>query len=265
MSPASSRRARSTAPLTACTTCAPGRPGGPGRPLYPTFLAAGAGGVNRTATGQARPSLMITGAAPRRAAIRAVSIVADITSRRRSGRNADADVEGESQREVGVEVALVELVEDHEADPGERRVLLQAAGEDPFRHDLDAGVGPTAPFVPGAIADGAADLLAEQVRHTPGGSPGRQSPRFQHDDAPSGQPRLVEQPQGHDRRLARPRRRLQHGLSFISQRRPQAGTHSSIGSPADCARRIVRQNGRRVRAASQATSPIGGRQSTRRP
>src|SRR5207302_62505 len=85
----------------------------------------------------------------------------------RAGAAARPGVEGQGEGEVGVEVALVELVEDHEADAGERRVVLEAAGEDPFRDDLDAGGGAGAALVAGAVAGGAADLLAEQDRHPP--------------------------------------------------------------------------------------------------
>ena len=73
-----------------------------------------------------------------------------------------AGVERQGQGQVGVEVPLVELVEDHEADAGERRILLEAAGEDALGHDLDAGAGPGAALVPGAVAHGPADLLAQQ-------------------------------------------------------------------------------------------------------
>ena len=102
----------------------------------------------------------------------------------------------------------MELVEDHEPDAGQRRVLLEAPGEDPFGDDLDAGPRADAALVPGAVADGPADLLAEQRRHPPGGRSRRQPAGFEHHDPTARQPRLVEQSQRYDGRLARPGRRL---------------------------------------------------------
>ena len=57
---------------------------------------------------------------------RATSGVADIASMRRSGRRSAARVERERQAEVGRQVALVDLVEDHEPDAG--RAPGRAAG-----------------------------------------------------------------------------------------------------------------------------------------
>ncbi len=57
------------------------------------------------------------------------------------GTQARPDVEGEGQGEVGLEVALVDLVEDHQGGAGEGGVGLQAPGEDPLGDHLDAGGG----------------------------------------------------------------------------------------------------------------------------
>jgi hypothetical protein len=130
-------------------------------------------------------------------------------------------VEDERQREIGVKVPLVELVEDHEAHPGERRVLLQAPRQDPFGHDLDAGRRPGTAFVAGPVAGRLPDVFTEQRGHTAGGRPSRQPPRFEHDDAACGEPRFGEQPQRHHRRLACAGRRLQHRLPVLRQCGPQ--------------------------------------------
>ena len=111
-------------------------------------------------------------------------------------------VERESEAEVGRQVALVDLVEHDQADAGELGVLLQAAGEDAFGHHLDAGRRSDAALVACLVADESADLGRREVGHAPGGSAGGQPARFQHDDAPPGEPRLVEQGERDDRRLA---------------------------------------------------------------
>ena len=48
------------------------------------------------------------------------------------------DFEREGKAKVGIEAALVKLVEDHGANAGEFRVGLDHAGEDAFGDDLDA-------------------------------------------------------------------------------------------------------------------------------
>ncbi len=56
------------------------------------------------------------------------------------GTQRGADLERQREAQIGVERALVELVEDHAADAVELGVGLQAAGEDAFGDDLDAGL-----------------------------------------------------------------------------------------------------------------------------
>ena len=82
----------------------------------------------RVATGKLRPALVTTGASPSSAATASPSSVADMTSRRRSSRRRAACFERQREAEIGVEAALVELVEDDEADAVERRIVLEQRG-----------------------------------------------------------------------------------------------------------------------------------------
>ena len=58
------------------------------------------------------------------------------------GAQGGAGVEDEREGQVGVQVALMELVEDDEADTRQGRVGLHPAGEDALGHHLDPGGGP---------------------------------------------------------------------------------------------------------------------------
>ena len=132
-----------------------------------------------------------------------------------------AGVERQGQPEVGLEAALVELVEDHQAHALEAGVALQPPGEDALGHHLDARGGPDPPVVAGAVADGLADLLAQQRGHAAGRGPGGEPARLEHDDRPALQPRLVEEGQRHHRRLAGPGRRLQDCVPGPAERGPE--------------------------------------------
>ncbi len=71
--------------------------------------------------------------------------------------------------------------------------------------------GPTARSVRVRYPTVAADVLAEQRRHPPGGRTGGQPSGLEHQDPLVAEPRLAEQPQRHDRRLAGAGARRQHG------------------------------------------------------
>ncbi len=131
-----------------------------------------------------------------------------------------AGVEGQRQPEVGLEAALVELVEDHQSHTLEAGITLQPPGEDPLGHHLDTRGGADPPVVAGAVADGFAYRFTQQRRHPPGRSPGGEPARLEHDDATALQPRLVHEGQGHHRRLARPGRRLQDRVPGTGERGP---------------------------------------------
>ena len=70
-------------------------------------------------------------------------------------------LEAQSQAEIRVQRALVELIEDHGAVGLQRRIALQIAGEQPFGDDFDPGVRADAAVEPHGIADRVADRLAQ--------------------------------------------------------------------------------------------------------
>jgi hypothetical protein len=105
----------------------------------------------------------------------------------------------------------MELVEHHRADAFQRRIAQDHPAEHPLGDHLDAGLGRDLGLHPHAVAHGLAHRFAQGLGHPFGGGAGGQAPRLQHDDLASGQPAGVEQPQRHDRGLAGPGRRHQHG------------------------------------------------------
>ena len=135
----------------------------------------------RVSTGQARPSAVRIGASSISAATGAASSVADITRRRRSGRSAAAALEREREAEVGLQRALVELVEDHAADAGEVGVGLEHPGQDALGHHLDAAARHR--LAADAVADAAPDRLAEAFGQPLGGGAGGDAARLEHQDA----------------------------------------------------------------------------------
>src|SRR6185503_4669748 len=89
-------------------------------------------------------------------------------------------IEREREAEIGIEAALVELVEEDGGDALELRIVEQHAGENPFGHDLDPGPGADAAVEPDAVADGLAGRLAERGGHEARRSTGGKPPRFEH-------------------------------------------------------------------------------------
>ncbi len=77
-------------------------------------------------------------------------------------------IESERETDVGVEAALVELVEDHGRDAAERGVALQHPREHAFGHDLEPCLCAHARLEPHPVADGGAGPLAERRRHPRG-------------------------------------------------------------------------------------------------
>ena len=72
-------------------------------------------------------------------------------------------VERQRETKIGIERALVELVEDHGRDAGERGIVEDEAREHAFRHDFEAGVARDARTEPHAQAHGPADVLASEA------------------------------------------------------------------------------------------------------
>src|SRR5262249_45047894 len=104
----------------------------------------------------------------------------------------------EREREVALEVALVELVEDDDRGPLEPRVREETPREDPL--------GPVAKARPRGgrlleadlVADRLARALAPLLRDAPGREAGREAPRLEDEDLPR---KRVEERRGDARRL----------------------------------------------------------------
>ena len=79
------------------------------------------------------PSAGAIGHPPRNAATGPASRVADITTRSRSGATSSPNLAQQGQGQVGLQVALVELVEDDGADRLEEGVGQELAGQDALR------------------------------------------------------------------------------------------------------------------------------------
>ena len=133
-------------------------------------------------------------------------------------------IECQREPEIRLQVALVELVEDHAADVLERRIALQSARQDALGHYLDARRSADAGFEPGAVAHELSWLRARQLRQSSRHGARRNPARLQHDDAlVCAEPGLVQQRERNHRALARARRRLEHRVAMRPQRRSQCG------------------------------------------
>ena len=146
---------------------------------------------------------------------RAAEVARDRAGVERRGHDEDAqvgaeralDVEREREAEVGVERALVELVEDHEPRVGELRVREDAAREEPLREDEDARLARGPALEPDVVADETAEGVAREVGHPPRRGARGHPARLEEEDRPSREPRFVEERERDGRRLARAGRR----------------------------------------------------------
>ncbi len=111
----------------------------------------------------------------------------------------------------------MELVEHEDADAVERRVALEPARHHAFGDDLDARRAANAPLAAHAVADRLPHLLAAQVGQTPRRGARRHSPRLEHHDRLSVEPRSVEQRERNHRRLAGSRRRLHDDAPTLTE------------------------------------------------
>ncbi|MNE12660.1 hypothetical protein D3C80_1054700 [compost metagenome] len=127
----------------------------------------------------------------------------------------------QSQPEIGVQTAFMEFVEQHRPDAFQRRIVENHPREDALGDDLDARFRADPALKPGAITDRSARLLPKGRRHPVGRRPSRQPARLQHQHLLIAQPGLIQQVQGHDRGLARPRRGGQNDRIGRAQRRFQ--------------------------------------------
>ena len=126
-------------------------------------------------------------------------------------------VAGEGEAEIGVEAALVELVEKHRGHAVEGRIVEDHAGEDALGDHLDAGASGDAGFQPHAVADGLADRLAEHRRHARGRRPRGQPTGLQDDQLAGTNPGLLEQRERNAGGLAGARRGDEDGRVALDQ------------------------------------------------
>ena len=114
------------------------------------------------------------------------------------------DVERERQAEIGVERALVILVEHHRPHARQLRIVQRLSCEHAFGDDLQARRGRDLRLHPHAGAHQPADPRAELHGDAAGGGPRDHAAGFQENDL-AVQPRRIEQSGRHQRRLSRAR------------------------------------------------------------
>ena len=124
----------------------------------PARCARGAGGApSGPRPGATRLSLVITGAGgpspPSRAATRSPSRVADMTSRRRSGRRWRRASRARARPRSACRLRSWNSSKITRPTPVEAGIALQAPGEDALGHHLDAGARSDLAVVAGAVAD----------------------------------------------------------------------------------------------------------------
>ena len=112
------------------------------------------------------------------------------------------DAAGHGERQVGVDAALVELVEDDRADVLQERIGLEHLDEDALGDDQQAGRRSGPAVEAHVVADLAADRPAALLRDAPGGGAGGDPPRLEHDDSALAREPGVEQRRRHARGLA---------------------------------------------------------------
>ncbi len=142
-----------------------------------------------------------------------------------------ADVEGEGQPEIGLEVALVELIEDDDGDAVERGVSLQASGEDAVGDHLDPGGLRDPAFVTRREPDGLPDTLAEKSRHPRRSGAGRHPARLEEEHPTVVHPWLAQQPEGFNRRLSCARFSLEDRGAVPASAWRSSSMTSSTGRP----------------------------------
>ncbi len=116
----------------------------------------------------------------------------------------------ERERQIGVQMTLVQLVEDHRADPAERRIAEHAAEQDPLGDEADPSARPADLLEANLVADRLPQLLAELLGDPPRRQSGGESAWLEHDDLAVDR---VEERGRNAGRLARARRRLDDEIS----------------------------------------------------
>jgi hypothetical protein len=136
------------------------------------------------------------------------------------GAQGGAHVDEESEREIGVEVPFVALIENDGAHAGEVGIVLEPLDEQSGRDDFDASGRASTPLPAYRVADRGADLLADQRRHPARRSSCGDPPRLG-DNNPAAQP--PSEGKGQQGGLARAGRRDEHSraapINLVEQRR----------------------------------------------
>ena len=114
-----------------------------------------------------------------------------------------AHIQAQRQAQVGLQIALVEFIEDHQADAFECRIVLQAAGEDALGDHLDARVRADLAIESHLVTNQAAGLIPGQLRQAMRRHARGRATRLEHEDFLPSQPGLLEQRQRHNAGLAR--------------------------------------------------------------
>ena len=112
------------------------------------------------------------------------------------------NVQAKCQRQITDKTAFMKFIEDQQADAAQFRVILQTAQQQTLGQDLDPGGFRDLSLEAHLVADRAADLFAEQLRHAPCRHACSGPPGLEHQNAAPGQPLLVQQQQRDQRRLA---------------------------------------------------------------
>ena len=128
------------------------------------------------------------------------------------------------EREVAIEVTLVELVDHDAADAAQLGMGEQPAGQHALGHELDPGRRRDLAIEPHLVADLAPEVAATLARHAGRRESRRESPRLQHDEL-AGDEARVEQRARDARRLAGTGRRHEHGAPPRAHRLHECRQH----------------------------------------
>ena len=136
-----------------------------------------------------------------------------------------ACLQHQCQRQIAVEAAFMDFVEQHGGNAGKLGIGDQHAGEDAFGDDIDAGGGRGAAVHAGAIADGGAKRCAAGFGHALGSGARGEAARRQQQDPAGAHPGFADQRRGNRSGLAGSRRRDQRHGGIGGKRGTQRRQH----------------------------------------
>ena len=109
----------------------------------------------------------------------------------------------------------MKLIKDDSRHTFQRRVALQASGQNAFGHNLDEGVRSGLVVQLDTVANRFANRLAQRLRHPPGCRPRRQTTRFQDDNPAALAPGRIQKPQRNPRGFPGARCCLYNGIRRV--------------------------------------------------